>query len=415
MADIRSARQVQAPGNVGTSSSVSRLGAPSRLLPIAVLGAVLLGLAGVAAGSVPTGPASATSAQLAAGTAGTAGTAGRSADLFRPSPEPTNQGRPGGVVEPVAALATLRQPAALVYAPTRLTPAQLAGLGRLSGVTGVLPVDAGTVPVAGQPALVLGVDPSTFRPYTPGPTAASDPLWQAVARGDLAVSFDLSRPGLTLGGPLTVAGYQVRVGARAALGMPTVGAVIAHSWSTVIGLTSGAGALLVAPGADPQALASQVRTVLGAGVQVVAAPASAGQVSQRASTVATGQPRTYQELYRAAATTCPGLSWSVLAAIGQVESDHGRNVGPSSAGALGPMQFLPSTFRAYAVDGNGDGVADIMNPYDSVYTAARMLCADGAGRGGQSLYNAVFAYNHADWYVREVLDLAAQYAARYGN
>jgi len=119
----------------------------------------------------------------------------------------------------------------------------------------------------------------------------------------------------------------------------------------------------------------------------------------------------YMAYYHSAARTCPGLSWTVLAAIGQVESGHGRNPSMSSAGALGPMQFLPSTFAHYAVDGDSNGRLDIMAPGDAIYTAARYLCANGAGRGGQALYNAVWHYNHADWYVQMVLNLAQKYAA----
>jgi membrane-bound lytic murein transglycosylase B len=118
----------------------------------------------------------------------------------------------------------------------------------------------------------------------------------------------------------------------------------------------------------------------------------------------------FMALYRKAAPTCPGLSWTVLAAIGQVESGHGRNPSTSYAGAMGPMQFLPSTFRAYAVDGNDDGVADIMNPADAIFTAAHYLCANGAGRGPEALYKAIWHYNHADWYVQMVLRLSEQYA-----
>src|SRR4051794_17550905 len=119
----------------------------------------------------------------------------------------------------------------------------------------------------------------------------------------------------------------------------------------------------------------------------------------------------YSTFYHQAAKTCPGLSWTVLAAIGQVESGHGRNPGVSSAGALGPMQFLPSTFAHYAVDGDLNGRLDIMSPGDAIFTAARYLCANGAGGGGDALYNAVWHYNHADWYVQLVLGLAQKYAA----
>jgi hypothetical protein len=118
---------------------------------------------------------------------------------------------------------------------------------------------------------------------------------------------------------------------------------------------------------------------------------------------------TYLSLYRSAAATCPGLSWTVLAAIGQVESGHGRNSSTSSAGAMGPMQFEPATFRAYAVDGDGDGVASIQSPPDAIYTAARYLCANGAGRGAGALSAAIFRYNHAGWYVATVLRLAGLY------
>lgn len=122
----------------------------------------------------------------------------------------------------------------------------------------------------------------------------------------------------------------------------------------------------------------------------------------------------YLALYKHAATTCPGLSWTVLAAIGQVESGHGRNMGPSSAGALGPMQFEPATFATYAVDGDHDGQVNIMDPADAIFTAARYLCANGAGRGGQATANAIFDYNHAGWYVQLVLGLAQKYVATYG-
>src|SRR4051812_44950811 len=101
-----------------------------------------------------------------------------------------------------------------------------------------------------------------------------------------------------------------------------------------------------------------------------------------------------------------GISWNVLAAINKIESNLGRNMGPSSAGAIGWMQFMPSTWERWGTDGNGDGVADPWNAEDAVVSAARYLAAAG---GAADIERAVFAYNHADWYVREVLDLAQVY------
>jgi membrane-bound lytic murein transglycosylase B len=105
----------------------------------------------------------------------------------------------------------------------------------------------------------------------------------------------------------------------------------------------------------------------------------------------------------------------VLAAIGQIESADGTNNGPSKAGALGPMQFLPATWAIWGIDAFGQtGRPNIMNPYDAVPSAARLLCADGATAGEAGLRGAIFDYNHADWYVNDVLALAAEYAADYG-
>ncbi|MCT9931659.1 bifunctional lytic transglycosylase/C40 family peptidase [Planotetraspora sp. A-T 1434] len=120
-------------------------------------------------------------------------------------------------------------------------------------------------------------------------------------------------------------------------------------------------------------------------------------------------PPAYLRWYMDAAQTCPGMSWTVLAAVGKVESDHGRDPasrGPNAAGARGPMQFLPATFAGHAVDGNGDGHTDVYDPADAISTAAAYLCASGAA---SDVRKALFAYNHAGWYVDRVLAKAAEY------
>jgi murein DD-endopeptidase MepM/ murein hydrolase activator NlpD len=103
-----------------------------------------------------------------------------------------------------------------------------------------------------------------------------------------------------------------------------------------------------------------------------------------------------------------GIQWQVLAAINKVESNFGRNMGPSSAGAVGWMQFMPSTWERWGMDANGDGIADPWNPQDAIYSAARYLAAAG---GSQDISRAVLAYNHAQWYVDEVLQLAQTFGA----
>ena len=95
-----------------------------------------------------------------------------------------------------------------------------------------------------------------------------------------------------------------------------------------------------------------------------------------------------------------GVPWEILAAINELETDYGRNARVSSAGAVGWMQFLPSTWKTYGVDASGDGVKDPSNPIDAIFAAARYLRAAGADR---DLQRAVFAYNHAEWYVDAVL------------
>ncbi|HEY8201290.1 MAG TPA: transglycosylase SLT domain-containing protein [Actinomycetota bacterium] len=120
-------------------------------------------------------------------------------------------------------------------------------------------------------------------------------------------------------------------------------------------------------------------------------------------------------LYREAALDCPGLPWQVLAAVGKIESDHGRNAHTSSAGAVGPMQFMPATWRIYGRDANTDGVLDPRDPVDAAHGTAAMLCAMGGGDPGR-LATAVARYNPgAPWYSGAVMAEAARYGLGSGR
>jgi hypothetical protein len=130
-------------------------------------------------------------------------------------------------------------------------------------------------------------------------------------------------------------------------------------------------------------------------------------------------PPSFLRLYEAAARRY-GLDWAILAGIGKVECDHGRDPDPScsregsvnTAGAGGPMQFLASTWTAYGVDGDGDGTVDRWSPTDAIYSAAAYLRASGAPDNYRA---AILQYNHANWYLAEVLGWAARYRAPGGS
>jgi hypothetical protein len=160
-------------------------------------------------------------------------------------------------------------------------------------------------------------------------------------------------------------------------------------------------------GLDVQA--RQAQAAVDSARQIAAAQAAA-QAARRTAmgpVTALGIPAEFELAYRQAATTCPGMRWTLLAGVGQVESGHGRTNGPSSAGAIGPMQFMPATFKAYAVDGDHDGVLSAWDPQDAIFTAAHYLCTSAARSGGAGsaagVHAALLAYNHAEWYVDLVL------------
>jgi len=158
--------------------------------------------------------------------------------------------------------------------------------------------------------------------------------------------------------------------------------------------------------------------LIAAAVQTAISAVFGGTSSQPSQTALTDILEDYLALYHQAATVCPGLDWSTLAAIGKIETDHGRSplpgvhTGENHAGAGGPMQFLQATFDAvvarHPLPPGGAHPPSRYDPHDAIYAAAYYLCDSGAGRG--DIHAAIFAYNHDENYVHKVLAQARKYA-----
>ena len=187
-------------------------------------------------------------------------------------------------------------------------------------------------------------------------TAASAGIWAALAGGQLIA--DRGPAACSANGRPRLPGLRrrlvpLRLRAGAALGIPGVDAVVTSGLAGRLGLAAGVAVLVNAAGADLAALMRQVQGILGSGGTV-------RNLVPVTTTIALpfGEERAFRAWRLAGPVpgvgraVCPGLSWTVLAAIGQIESGDGANEGPSSAGALGPMQFMPSTWRIWGTTGS---------------------------------------------------------------
>ena len=320
---------------------------------------------------------------------------------------------------PVQATATLHHivlPDLAVIQGSGISDTSLDRMGAIHGVRQFIAMDGAAITSGGAKVNVIGVNAQQFRSWTPLSTASNQKLWNALdAGGFIASTSARDRLRLHKGHAYSLTGaatVSLNFAGAAPLGVAGIDMVVSSRVSAELGLVHNVAALISAPGLSIAQLRQDVSAALhGSGATLVtlrprhAPPVVTGHIPS-------GKPTSYIQLFQeSAAMYCPGLPWTVLAAIGQIESGFRANPGVSSAGALGPMQFLPSTWAEWGITGFGErGPPNIMDPFDAVPSAARYLCAAG-GATAAGLPRAIFAYNHADWYVSEVLALARQYQA----
>jgi hypothetical protein len=305
-----------------------------------------------------------------------------------------------------------------VIEPAGVSATDVTRIAKAPGIRQVLPLDGASVTMGTHRVNVIGVNAQLYRSWTPLSTASNERLWNTLTAGGFVASPGARhRLRLHTGSSYPVTGaatVSLPYAGAAALGIHGIDMVVAARVSARLGLVHHVAVLISAPSLSIGKLRSEVRAAVGHQAALVTLRAQSP--AARALPVNTHKrPTTYVQLFQeSAAMYCPGLPWTVLAAIGQIESGDGANTGPSTAGALGPMQFLPSTWARWGTTAFGEtGRPNIMDPFDAVPSAARYLCAAG-GATAAGLSKAIFAYDHANWYVAEVLALAKSYARAYG-
>ncbi len=317
-----------------TTGVARRLLVPIGISVLAITGTTV-GVVAATAGGKPAGPhppVPSTRPAAAASAAPVVPLLGASADANRAvpavsatpaaSPGPSSSAPPG-----VAPLRGLQQADLLVVAPFSLSRRVLADVSGQPGVTSAVPIEAAKVTINGAQEAVLGVDPSTFRGYAAGPTAASDPLWQGVADGGVAVSYTMGTlDKLALGRAVTVTGRQaerLRVVAFGTVGIGGVDAVVSDSVARSLGMPASNAIVISAPPASVTALAVRIKAILprGAGIEPLVTLTAAAQA---------GAPP-------AEAAGSAGLTTAQLTAA--LRAAGSRQGLPYEWGAAGPASF----------------------------------------------------------------------------
>ena len=270
-------------------------------------------------------PAAAASAHAVVPLLGTSADADRAVPaVSASSPSPAS---PAGAPK-VAPLDGLRQADLLIVAPSSLPARVLAQVPRQAGVTSAVPIEAARVLINGTQEAVLGVNPSAFRGYAAGPTAASNPLWQGVADGGVAVSYSMGvLDKLTLGHPVTVTGRQAEqlpLVAFGTVGIGGVDAVVSDSVARSLGMPASNAMVITAPPATVTALAARIKAILPRGASVdplVTLTTSPSQAGVSSAGAASGETLSTAQL---------------TAMLRAAESRQGR---PYVWGAAGPSAF----------------------------------------------------------------------------
>jgi hypothetical protein len=188
----------------------------------------------------------------------------------RPAPQSVGLPTPSHVLPSLPPDPPVRQVDAVVRLPGPITASEAHALVHTAGISAIEEVDTGTVSLSGRPAVTFGVDPATFREFTPAVTATDTRLWQYVAAGSLASSYEMATDRkLPLGGRLRIVPAGAKspatsgwLGAFVSLGIPGVDMVVSHNYSKVLGLTPDSGLIVSAPGLNgyqlQQTLASEL-------------------------------------------------------------------------------------------------------------------------------------------------------------